>query len=135
MNFGSATRSACRHMLMGAQSRYTVLRTSGASLPKMDWRLRGHYTVFKPGRSLAFTWKWDHDPADAPPKLVTVDFAPAVAPEDVLAGGARPGARLTLSHGPYLDTPEEQELRVEHHLAGWRHFLPILQRVAGARAD
>ena len=35
--------------------------------------------------------------------------------------------RLLLTHGPYTETPQDQDLRLEHHLAGWLHFLPRLQ--------
>ena len=42
------------------------------------------------------------------------------------------GTRLLLTHGPYIDTPEDQELRIEHHLAGWKHFLSRLQQLFGA---
>lgn len=110
-------------------------RVGGAYLlawPQMGWRLRGHYTAFAPGHSVAFTWVWDHDPADAAPRLVTVEFAPTVAPGAYDATVATSGTRLMLTHGPYLATPADQELRIEHHLAGWRHFLPALQRAAGA---
>ncbi|HLY32081.1 MAG TPA: SRPBCC domain-containing protein [Ktedonobacterales bacterium] len=87
--------------------------------PDMGWRLRGRYTAFEPGRQLAFTWAWDHDPPETTPKLVTVSLAPTAE-----------GTHLTLEHGFYDESPEEQELRIEHHLAGWRHFLPALRRVA-----
>lgn len=87
------------------------------SWPQQGWRLRGRYTVFESGARLGFTWKWDHDPEEADAKVVTVAFAP-LAPQ---------GMRIHLSHGPYPETPDEQELRVEHHLAGWLHFLPRLQ--------
>ncbi|HUY76299.1 MAG TPA: SRPBCC domain-containing protein [Ktedonobacterales bacterium] len=105
--------------------------------PQMDWRLRGRYTIFSPGHSLAFTWAWDHDQADAAPRLVTVEFAPTTTADDADdaddadATEATLGTRLTLTHGPYVGTPSDQELRIEHHLAGWRHFLPALQRAAG----
>ena len=114
-------------------------RVGGAYLltwPAMDWRLRGHYTAFDPGHLLAFTWAWDHDSTDAPPKLVTIEFAATIAAEDAEDEDRtldQPGTRLTLTHGSYLATPAEQELRIEHHLAGWRHFLPRLQQAASAQ--
>jgi uncharacterized protein YndB with AHSA1/START domain len=92
------------------------------SWPQMNWHLRGHYTIFEPGKRLGFTWKWDHDPQETGEKEVKLVFEPLVT-------GATGGTRLLLSHGPYLDTPEEQELRIEHHLTGWRHFLPRLQEL------
>jgi hypothetical protein len=39
------------------------------------------------------------------------------------------GTHLVLIHGPYQDTPEDQEVRLEHHLAGWRHFLSRLASI------
>ncbi len=85
--------------------------------PALGWHLRGGYTTFERGRTLAFTWKWDHDAGDAA-KTVALTFE------------ARPsgGTLLTLTHGPYADTPEQQDLRIAHHLAGWKHFLPRLAR-------
>jgi uncharacterized protein YndB with AHSA1/START domain len=86
------------------------------SWPAMNWHLRGHYTIFDPGRALTFTWRWDHDPPDHPERTVTLVFAPHPAG----------GTRLTLIHGPYTTMPADQEERIEHHLTGWQHFLPRL---------
>ena len=87
------------------------------SWPKMNWHLRGHYTCFEPGKRLTFTWHWDHDLEEA--HLTEVDVILEATPEGEI--------RLLLTHGPYAETPEEQNLRLEHHLAGWLHFLPRLQ--------
>lgn len=97
------------------------LRVRGSyhlSWPQMDWHLRGHYTSFEPGKQLGFTWKWDHDLEGPVEREVTLTFEPATTG----------GTRLLLTHGPYSDTPEDKELRIEHHLAGWLHFLPLLQQ-------
>lgn len=99
-----------------------VLQTGGSyhlSWPQMDWHLRGHYTSFKSGTDLGFTWRWDHDAQDASEREVKLAFKPLTIS----------GTRLLLSHGPYTDTPEDQELRIEHHLSGWQHFLPRLQQL------
>jgi uncharacterized protein YndB with AHSA1/START domain len=88
------------------------------SWPQMNWHLRGSYTSFEPGRQLGFTWRWDHDVQDARDRHVEIRFEP-------LATG---GTRLHLTHGRYLDTPEDQEIRNEHHLTGWQHFLSRLQQ-------
>jgi hypothetical protein len=32
-----------------------------------------------------------------------------------------------LTHGPYTDSADDQQVRIEHHLAGWQHFIPRLQ--------
>lgn len=90
------------------------------SWPQMNWHLRGRYTFFKPGKMLAFTWKWDHDAPDAVEREVSITFEPLV----------HGGTSLMLTHGVYANTEEEQELRVEHHLAGWMHFLPRLVEMA-----
>jgi uncharacterized protein YndB with AHSA1/START domain len=87
------------------------------SWPAMDWHLRGRYTHFEPGKRLAFTWRWDHDEEGSQETVVDVTF------EHTLDRGTR----LLLTHGPYAETLEDQNLRLEHHLAGWLHFLPRLQ--------
>jgi len=89
------------------------------SWPAMEWHLRGRYTTFAGGEQLAFTWKWDHDPPAEPARIVTLDFMPL--PEG--------DTRLRLTHGSYAATPEDQAIRLEHHLAGWLHFLPRLRQV------
>ena len=91
--------------------------------PLPGWHLRGAYTAIEPGATLAFTWRWAHDHADAPTRRVTVTFEP-------LPGG---GTRLFVAHGPYGATAEEAEARAGH-LAGWTHFLARLQGVACATA-
>ncbi len=100
-------------------------RVGGAyhlSWPQQDWHLRGRYTTFEPSERLDFTWKWDHDPFDEPERTVAIIF-------EHVSGATSNGTRLLLSHGPYLDTPEEQTLRLDHHLAGWLYFLPRLQAI------
>lgn len=88
--------------------------------PPKNWHLRGHYTIFDFPKQLAFTWRWDHDLPEDATREVTLAFEPQV-------GG---GTRLELRHGPYVNTLEDQELRIEHHLAGWNYFLPRLQNVS-----
>jgi uncharacterized protein YndB with AHSA1/START domain len=83
--------------------------------PGMNWHLRGVYTAFEPGRRLAFTWRWDHEP-DAPERSVDITFAP---------GGE--GTHLTATHGTYADTDADREER-QGHLDGWTHFLSQLQK-------
>ena len=90
------------------------------SWPRMNWHLRGQYTRFEPGKQLAFTWKWDHDEEGTTVREVMLDFEP-------LSEG---GTRLVLTHGPYADSTEDQAVRIEHHLAGWQHFIPRLQSLA-----
>ena len=92
------------------------------SWPQRNQHLRGHYLVFEPPARLAFTWHWDHDVDEATTKEVWLTFTQL----------ATMGTRLLLSHGSYQDTPEEQEVRLEHHLVGWSHFLPRLQHLLDA---
>ena len=87
------------------------------SWPGMNWHLRGQYTRFEPGKHLAFTWKWDHDEEGTAIREVALDLEPL--PDR--------GAKLTLTHRPYTDSTEDQAVRIEHHLAGWQHFIPRLQ--------
>lgn len=88
--------------------------------PELGWRLRGRYTAFSPGERLAFTWQWDHEAAHH--SEVAVTFAPR----------ADGGTTLTLTHGPYTDTPESREER-QGHLEGWSHFLTRLHELDPTR--
>jgi uncharacterized protein YndB with AHSA1/START domain len=92
------------------------------SWPAMNWHLRGQYIHFEPGKHLAFTWKWDHDEEGIMVREVSLSFEPL--PDQ--------GTKLILTHGPYTDSEEDQVVRIEHHLAGWQHFIPRLQQVAEA---
>lgn len=87
------------------------------SWPGMGWVLRGRYTEVRPGVSLGFTWRWEHEPDDVT-RDVAISFAPL----------GRRGTRLTLVHGPYADGPNEAALR-QSHLDGWTHFLAQLSGV------
>lgn len=80
------------------------------SWPQIGRFLRGRYTVFQPGERLTFTWSWDQEP-DLPERTVDVRFEPAGE-----------GTRLTISHGPYGDSPVEQEDRTSH-IEGWQYFI------------
>ena len=85
--------------------------------PRMGWDLRGQYVTFDIGRTLGFTWKWDHEAA--PPRHVEITF-------DALPGG---GTQITLTHGVYTDSTEDQQER-KGHLEGWTHFLGQLQQLS-----
>lgn len=86
------------------------------SWPSMNWHLRGDYTEFSPGEALGFTWKWDHD-GDKPPRTVRITFEPHQA-----------GTRLTIVHGTYTESEDDQEER-SGHIEGWKHFLTKLDAV------
>ena len=75
--------------------------------------MRGRFTDFEPGKKLAFTWLWDHYPHTT---NVVVDFAPF----------AENGTKLTVSHGDYSDSNEDQEAR-QGHIEGWLYFVGKLQ--------
>jgi uncharacterized protein YndB with AHSA1/START domain len=97
-------------------------RTGGwyhAAWPAQGWHLRGRYTIVDPGRALAFTWQWDHEP-EQPLRHVAVDVAPR--PEG--------GSILTVTHAVYGDSPSEREMR-ESHREGWLHFLGRLAALGG----
>lgn len=87
-----------------------------ASWPRMEWRLRGRYTAFEPGKRLTFTWNWDHEP-DTPERQVDVLFEPS-----------GDGTQMTIIHGPYTDSPADQQER-QGHLEGWQHFCSRLSDV------
>ena len=88
------------------------------SWPKMEWHLYGTYTIFDPGKELAFTWQWEHEPDVAPPE-VQLQFEPVDG-----------GTQLTVTHGPHPDSEEGRVAR-QGHVDGWLHFLPRLQALAG----
>jgi uncharacterized protein YndB with AHSA1/START domain len=98
------------------------LRVGGAyhfGWPAISQHLRGIYQVVEPGAALTFTWHWDDEVEEGnAPRVVALIFTSH--------GG---GTRMTLTHGPYADTPEDQNIRTEHHLAGWQHFLPKLTAI------
>ena len=85
------------------------------SWPSQNWHLRGTFTDFTRGKSLEFTWKWDHENIE--PTKVRLTFDP-------LPSG---GARLTLHHGNYADNAEGKKIRDEH-VEGWMYFLGQLQK-------
>ena len=86
--------------------------------PKMNWLLRGQFTNYEPGRSLAFTWKWDHEP-DTPTREVEV----------TLHERAEGGTRITIIHGPYDDSERAQKDR-ESHIEGWQFFCGRLRELS-----
>lgn len=92
------------------------------SWPEQDWHLRGHYTMIEPGRTLIFSWAWDHD-QDVPERRVTVEFEP------LLDG---PGTQLTITQGPYTSSDADLAERAGH-LAGWNQFLPRLAALGPPR--
>jgi len=90
------------------------------SWPAADLHLRGHYSMIEEGRTLVFSWAWDHEP-DLAERRVTVEFLP-------LSDGA--GTQVTITQGPYSDTEADRKDR-QGHLDGWAQFLP---KLAGLRA-
>ena len=82
--------------------------------PKQDWHLRGKFTMFERGRTLGFTWKWDHESIDM--TRVTLLFQSI----------QNRGTRLTLQHEGYSKNSEAKKTRDEH-VEGWTFFLRKLQ--------
>ncbi|HEX3272807.1 MAG TPA: SRPBCC domain-containing protein [Ktedonobacterales bacterium] len=91
--------------------------------PERNDHLRGVFTTFEPGQKLAFTWRWDHEPPEAPTRTVTVSFAPDTRDDERVT--------LTLRHEPYGETQAEQDAR-KGHLEGWTYFLGKLQSLSPA---
>lgn len=77
--------------------------------------LTGVFSEVLPGRRLAFSWEWAHEPGSA--RQVVVDFEKRDA--DTL---------LTVTHGTYGGSEAEARER-EEHLEGWQHSLGRLKRV------
>jgi uncharacterized protein YndB with AHSA1/START domain len=91
--------------------------------PERDDHLRGVFTAFEPDQKLAFSWRWDHEPADAPTRSVAVILTPDTRDDERVT--------LTLRHEPYGATPAEQDAR-KGHLEGWTYFLSKLQSLSPA---
>jgi len=87
--------------------------------PRLGWRLEGRITRSQPPRALSFTWRWTHEPG-LPERQV-----------DVLLEAQGEGTRLSVRHGPYTASAEDQKDR-QGHVDGWLHFLRRLQEVTGS---
>ena len=87
--------------------------------PQGKWHLHGHYTDFDPGKTLAFTWQWDHYPVV---KNVVVTFESF--DED--------GSRMMVTHSPYGDAEQDRVDR-EGHREGWIYFVSQLQKLVLVR--
>ena len=92
----------------------TIGGTIEARWPSMGWVMRGRYTELDPGRVVAFTWSWDHEP-EVPDREVRVSLESCDG-----------GSRLTLTHGTY--GPGDADER-QGHLDGWLNFLPRIDQV------
>lgn len=92
--------------------------------PDNDWHLRGTYTALDPGKHLAFTWHWDHEPSAIVRKTVDVWIDPLY----------ENGSRLAIHHGPFGETPEEQGDR-QGIIEGWIHFGMRLAGLREGRAE
>jgi len=98
------------------------LKVGGAyylAWPEQDWHLRGEYLALDPGKHLAFTWAWDHEPSESGPKRVDLWF------EEL-----DNGSRLAIYHGPF-DTSENDQQARQGIVEGWIHFG---MKLAGLRA-
>ena len=70
--------------------------------------------MFDRGKTLGFTWRWDHESIDV--TRVTLLF-------HSIPGG---GTKLTLRHEGYSKTSDAKKTRDEH-VEGWTFFLRKLQ--------
>ena len=73
-----------------------------------DQTMSGTVRHYDPTGSLAFDWRWEHEP-DAEPRVVTVDIS-----------DTETGSVLRLTHGPYR---EEDEPDRSDMVEGWNVFL------------
>ncbi len=93
-------------------------RVGGAyafSWPQQGWLLRGTYSAFEPGRKLAFTWEWSHEPGTY---QVEIEFTPSER-----------GGHMVINMGTWPQDQEAQEQR-QGIIEGWMHFG---MRLAGLR--
>src|SRR5438093_986670 len=115
--FSNTVPRRCRVMKCGppaAELQAEVGGTYHFSWPKQDWHLRGKFTMFDRGKTLGFTWKWDHESIDV--TRVTLLF-------HSMPNG---GTKLTLLHEGYAKNSEAKKTRDEH-IEGWTFFLRNLQ--------
>lgn len=91
-----------------------------ARFPQLGQTMIGVVEEYLPGRLLAFTWGWSHQPEAAGRYGVVVSAAPA-------GGSGRAGTRLELVHAPRpgVTVPADDPAPAEHR-AGWEYFLPRL---------
>lgn len=91
-----------------------------ARFPALGQTMIGVVEEYLPGRLLAFTWGWSHQPEAAGRYGVTVSAASAA-----LAEGA--GTRFDLVHAPRpgVSVPAGDPAPGEHR-EGWEYFLPRL---------
>jgi uncharacterized protein YndB with AHSA1/START domain len=87
-------------------------------------RATGVIEACSPGRGLTTSWRWDHDPVDAPAARLTVAL-------EAVDGGTR----LVLDHrGPWADSAVGYAAGWYAHLAGLATHLAIPTRPDAARA-
>jgi uncharacterized protein YndB with AHSA1/START domain len=91
-----------------------------ARFPALGQTMIGVVEEYLPGRLLAFTWGWSHQPEAAGRYGVAVSVGPAALAD-------APGARLELVHAPRAAAvvPPGDPAPGEHR-AGWEYFLPRL---------
>ncbi len=77
--------------------------------PEEKKEVIGSVKSFEPGKTLVLSLKWDDDPADAPMRNVSLEFAP-------MEGG---GSTITINETGYTDSPEDQKV-MEIHLQAWQ---------------
>ena len=86
---------------------------------RLGQTMRGQVVGYQPGRSLEFTWAWDHEPGAAARTVLVTVTVPGAGPEDP------GGTELTVLHGPHGEGAAEQAVRGEHR-EGWEYFLARL---------
>jgi uncharacterized protein YndB with AHSA1/START domain len=87
------------------------------SWPDDKWTLRGEFLEMNPGKSVSFTWHWDHEPVEHACQVIQMWMEPL--------GDA--GSFLGIYHGKFSNTEEDQAAR-QGVAEGWIHFM---MRLAG----
>jgi uncharacterized protein YndB with AHSA1/START domain len=85
--------------------------------PSYNSTLQGKITTLKAPEEFGFTWWWDHYPPEKIAREVLVQFS-----------ATDNGTLLTITHGPYLSTEEDQEER-QGFLEAWDMFISRLQNL------
>ncbi len=95
----------------------TVGETYHLAWSAMNWNLRGTVKAATLNTVFAFSWAWDHQPT-LPTREVCISFT-----------AKNNGSALTLLHGIYGDSHDDQNDR-QSHIEGWTHFLGELGKIS-----
>lgn len=89
------------------------------SWPEMNWVLLGKIESLEPACRLVFSWKWNFEPKESAPLVVSVEV------ESI----GSDGTRIKITHSGYVGDAK----KTAGHLEGWQHFCARLREVLARR--